>query len=218
MTKLGVNGRASKDSDEWTEEVRAHCEKCHDDKIETPEVQAERIRYQRSRGDSLTPVQGRRIRITVDRVLHARGKMTKNKAKGPADCLLTEMLCSVCLWGLCTRSHIGSRGDSEGSAGPPEGWKVLRLVFLKKPEAKLEKGLRGFRAIALLSVFSKWYTTVLVYLLHEEEEPIEWKSLHVGAERGVNCEHMQALLTNILHRHWEGQEDHRIDLEPGFFK
>ena len=32
-------------------------------------------------------------------------------------------------------------------------------------------------------------------LLHEEKEPFEWRSLHVGAERGVNCEHVQALLT-----------------------
>ena len=31
--------------------------------------------------------------------------------------------------------------------------------------------------------------------LHEEKEPIEWRSLHVGAEREVNCEHMQASLT-----------------------
>ena len=30
-------------------------------------------------------------------------------------------------------------------------------------------------------------------LLHEEKEPIEWRSLHVGAEKGANCEHMQAL-------------------------
>ena len=29
--------------DEWTEEVRAHCERCYDDKEETREVQAERI-------------------------------------------------------------------------------------------------------------------------------------------------------------------------------
>ena len=68
-------------------------------------------------------------------------------------------------------------------------------MFLKKPDAKLEKGPRGFRAIALLSVFSNWYTTVLVDLLHEEKEPIEWRSLHVGAGRGVNCDYMQALVT-----------------------
>ena len=60
--------------------------------------------------------------------------------------------------------------------------------------------LRGFRAIALLSVFFKWYTTVLMDRQHEEKEPFEWRNLHVQAERGVNCEHMQALLTNILDR------------------
>ena len=58
-------------------------------------------------------------------------------------------------------------------------------------------------------VFSKWYTTVLVDLLHEEKEPIEWMSLHVGAGRGVNCEYMQGLLTNLLQKHWEWQENRR---------
>ena len=59
----------------------------------------------------------------------------------------------------------------------------------------------------------------MVLLLHEEKEPIEWMSLYVGAERGVNCEHMQGLLTNLLQKHWEWQENRRKDLEPGkFFK
>ena len=34
----------------------------------------------------------RRVTITVDEVLRARGEMLRNKANGPADCLLTEML------------------------------------------------------------------------------------------------------------------------------
>ena len=61
-------------------------------------------------------------------------------------------------------------------------------MFLKKPEAKLEKGLRGFRAIALLSVFSQMVRDRLGDML----KPSEWKRLHVEAERGggVNCEHM----------------------------
>ena len=69
-----IHGPVWSRSSEWTEEVRAHCEKCHDDKIETSQVHAERIRSQRSRGDSLAALQGRRIRITIDRVLRARGK------------------------------------------------------------------------------------------------------------------------------------------------
>ena len=164
VVTLWVNGRASEDRDEWTEELRAHCERCYVDNEKTPEVQADRIRRQRRSGDS--------------RVAHWFDKRF--------------------------------RGESRA----PEAWKVLRLVFLKKPDAKLEKGLRGFRAIAPLSVFSKWYTTVLVDMLHDEKEPSEWKKLHVGAERGVNCEHMQVLVTNI----WEWQEDRRVDLQPGRYR
>ena len=63
--------------------------------------------------------------------------------------------------------------------------------------------------------FSKWYTTVLVDSLHQEKEPFEWMNLHVGAERGVNCVHMQGLLTNLLQKYWEWQENRRQDLEPG---
>ena len=58
----------------------------------------------------------------------------------------------------------------------------------------------------------------LMDVLHDEKEPSEWRTLHVGAERGVNCEHMQALVTNIFQRHWEWQEDRRVDLQPGRFR
>ena len=81
FAKLWVNGRTSEDRDEWTVEVGARCEKCKNDKLETSEVQAERIRYQRSGGGSLAALQGRRARITIDRVLRARRKMMK-KANG----------------------------------------------------------------------------------------------------------------------------------------
>ena len=81
--KLWVNGRASKDRDEWTEEVTLLRRR------------ADRIRRHRSSGDRRVAVQGRRVTITVDKVLRARGKMLRNK----------------------------------------------------EPDAKLEKGLRGFRAI-----------------------------------------------------------------------
>ena len=202
ITKLWVNGRASEDRDEWTEEVRAHCERCYDDKGETSEVQAERILCQRRRGDHCEALQGRRVTITVDVVLRARGNMLRNKANGPADCLVTDML--RCL-PTETVYEVARWFDKRfrGECRAPEAWKVLRFVFLKKPDAKLEKGFRGFRAIALLSVFSKWYATVLVDMLRDEKEPSEWKRLHVGAERGVNCEHMRAFVTSIFQRHWE---------------
>ena len=49
-----------------------------------------------------------------------------------------------------------------------------------------------------MSVLAKWHAAVVVGLLHEELEPAEWKELHVGAKGGINCEHVQALLTNIF--------------------
>ena len=85
--------------------------------------------------------------------------------------------------------------------------------FKEKQRPNLKKD--GFRAIAL-SVFSYCYTTVLVDSPHEERQPIEWRDLHVGAERGFNCEHRQALPTNTLEAHWEWQEDGRTDFEPQF--
>ena len=60
-----------------------------------------------------------------------------------------------------------------------------------------KNGIRGFPAIALMSVLAKCYAAVVVGLLHEGPEPGEWKELHVGDERGINAEHMQALLTNV---------------------
>ena len=50
------------------------------------------MRSQRVSGDRRVALQGRRIQITVDKVLLARGKMMRNKANGPADCLVAEML------------------------------------------------------------------------------------------------------------------------------
>ena len=64
VTNLWVNGRASEDRDEWTEEVRAHCERCYDDKEETSEVQAERIQRQRRSGNRRVALHGRRVMIT----------------------------------------------------------------------------------------------------------------------------------------------------------
>ena len=57
-----------------TEEVRAHCERSYE-KAETPEVQAEGIWRQTVSGDRRVALQRRRVMITVDKVLRARGKM-----------------------------------------------------------------------------------------------------------------------------------------------
>ena len=71
------------------------------------------------------------------------------------------------------------------------------MVFVKKL-AKLEKRVRGFRAVALM-LLAKWCAAV-VELLHEELELVEWKELHVDSERSINYKHVHASLTCILQR------------------
>ena len=46
-------------------------------------------------------------------------------------------------------------------------------------------------------------------------EPKGWGRLHVGVERGVNCEHHQTLVTSLLQKHWETQENMRETVMPG---
>ena len=78
------------------------------------------------------------------------------------------------LQGFADRDSVRGCKRFKGECRAPEACRVLRLVFLQKPDAKFEQGLRGFRAIALLSVLSEWKATILVDLLHDEKEPVEW--------------------------------------------
>ena len=214
MKELWVNGSASENRDDWMEEVKANREGCYDDEDETSEVQAGNIQDQRRRGASLVAWSGHKVDVAVDRVLRARWEMMKNEANGSCDCLVTEMVQHQPVEAVYEVTHwfakrFKERAEHQGLGGSYE-------CFFS--DARLENGLRGFRAIVLQSVLSKWFRAILVGLLHQEKESIEWRNLHVGAGRGVNCEHMQALLTYILQQHWEWQEDRRTNLEPGFFR
>ena len=77
------------------------------------------------------PFRERRVTITVDKVLRARGKMLRNKANSPADCLVTEMLRCLPKKTVYEVAHWFDK-LFRGECRAPEGWKVLRLVFLKK--------------------------------------------------------------------------------------
>ena len=41
----------------------------------------------------------------------------------------------------------------------PSSWRIVKLVFLRKPDAAPKKVIRSYRAIALTSVMSKWYAS-----------------------------------------------------------
>ena len=101
----------------------------------------------------------------------------------------------------------------------PAAWKkILRLVFFKKPDAKLGKGLRGFRAVALMSVLFKMVCSSSGGTLARFEGAGGMGEACTRAPRGrVNCEDMLSLLTNMPQRHWEWQEDRRGAWIPGSF-
>ena len=80
MKKLWINGRASQDGEEWTEEMKAHCERCYDDKDETSQMQEERIQEQRRRRDSLEAWTGRKVETCRQ---SAQGPWDDDEEKGP---------------------------------------------------------------------------------------------------------------------------------------
>ena len=167
-------GGACEDGEERAAEVRTHCEQSYADGVEILEMQVEWFREQRSRGESLTSWQKRELVITVDSVVRATGRMMMNKSSSPKDCIVTEVVRETPMSCVYEITHWFIR-RLKGLHTAPVAWKVLRLVFLKTPDAKHEKDIRGFRAIALMSVWAKWYCAVLVEMLHEEEEPSQWK-------------------------------------------
>ena len=54
-----INGKVSENRDEWMEEVKTHCEGCHDNKDESSQVQEERIQEQRRREIVVRRAKGR---------------------------------------------------------------------------------------------------------------------------------------------------------------
>ena len=97
----------------------------------------------------------------------------------------------------------------------PASWKIVKLVFLKKPDASAVTGTRGYRAIALMSVMATWYSSVEVLLSNNTKQPEGWERLHVGPGTGVDCEHCQVLLTNLLQKLWEWQEHRKETVTHG---
>ena len=70
----------------------------------------------------------------------------------------------------------------------PISWKIVKLVFLRKPDAEPKKGTRCYRAIAFTSVVSKWFDSCLVIRLEQERQPKNWKTPQVEGISGISCQ------------------------------
>ena len=101
-----------------------------------------------------------------------------------------------------------------GREEAPSSWRIVKSVPLRKPGAELEKGISSYTAVALTSVMSNWYATVILRLEKEKGAIEELKQLHVGGIDGISCQHLQVRMSHPQkHREWE--EDGRRDFWHG---
>ena len=143
-----------------------------------------------------------RAKITIDLLLQA---MAKN---GLEDAVASEMIKQL----PQEKINIITKWFQErfmGQMEAPSSWKIVKLVFLRKADAEPTKGIRRYRATALTSVMSKWHAACVVLRLENEKEPGSWKSLHVGGIDCISCQRPQVMVTHLLQKHWEWQEDRR---------
>ena len=96
----------------------------------------------------------------------------------------------------------------------PSSWKVVKLVFLKKPDAAPTEGIKSYRAIVLTSVMSKWCASC-VGCASRKMSLEKLRSLHMGGVDGRSCQHLQVLATNLPHKHWEWQEERNPVMKHG---
>ena len=63
----------------------------------------------------------------------------------------------------------------------------VRLVFLRTPDASAEKGIRGYKALALMPAMAEWCSSVVVLMLNNTTEPKgREEGRHAEATRGVD--------------------------------
>ena len=92
----------------------------------------------------------------MDLVLQARTRLSDNKVNGPEDAIVSEMIKRLPM----EKIHTIARCFQERFLGlmkSPNSWKVVKLLFLKKPDVAPTIGIRSYRAIALTLVMSEWY-------------------------------------------------------------
>ena len=130
-------------------EVKAHRGRCYGDKDDVEDARGEDSKTT-SKWEQSCRLDRAKGRDHCRQVLTARGKMMKSKATVPSDCLMTNVARTS------PRNRVRDPHWFEKRLkSSPVAWTILRLVLLKKPDAKLEKGIRESRATALTSVLAK---------------------------------------------------------------
>ena len=100
--------------------------------------------------------------ITVDFQVGARGNMQQDKVHRPEEITLVEKLKELpkeTMYGIAQGIQCGFNVECDA----PMSWSVVKLVFLRKPDASAAKG----GAIVLVSVMATWCSSVVVQLLKD---------------------------------------------------
>ena len=205
LMELCVDGAFTDNREGSLNELQRPCESVYTDPEETKEVQQKRIEFFKMKGDRHFPEDGREVQISVDLVLQARAKLSNNKVTGPADAIVSEMIKAVPLEKIYMVTKC-SQQRFMGTMEAPDSWKIVQLVFLRKTDADPRKGIKGYRAIALTSVMSKWYASCIVMLVKREPLPDAWSRLLVGGINNISCQHLQVMKDTLLQKHWEWQK------------
>ena len=161
LTELYVEGHFTEDREEWQKELQRHYEEVYTDQEETREVQEKRIECYKKKGDQQFTEDGCNAEITADLVLQARAKLCDNKVNGPEDAVVREMIKILPLDKIYTIARF-FQDRFVGQMDAPDTWKIVKLVFLRKPDAEPKKVIRSYRAFALTSVVSKWYASCVM--------------------------------------------------------
>ena len=143
--------------------------------------------------------------------------MKKTKANGPADCVVSEMLQCLPVVTVYEVTHWFEK-RFKGECPVPEAWNILRLVVSQEARCQSVETVarvpcdRTTECVLQVSGTQRFCWTCCT----RRRSRLSGGACTWKPERGVNCEHIGALLTNILQRHWEWQEDRWTDLEPGY--
>ena len=103
--------------------------------------------FKRKRDQEFTK-DGRGAEITIDLILQARTQVWDNEVNGPEDAVVSDMIKQL----PQEKIYIIRKCFQErfmGQTEAPSSWKVVNLVFLRKPDAEPQKGIRNYKAVAL---------------------------------------------------------------------
>ena len=113
---------------------------------------------------------GRNAEITVVLVLQARAKLSDNKVDGLEDAVVCEMIKHLPSEKIYTIARCFQERFL-GQIDAPCSWQIVKLVFLRKPDAELKKEIRSDREIALTSAMSKWYASCVMMRMKKVKVP-----------------------------------------------